>query len=72
MPSLHSIRAALVAVGVAMPLSGSAQPPPSQTPPASGASTFAIFLRGAQIFRVHNVRAAVQSLRMLEAVEGHG
>ena len=27
------------------------------------------FLRGAQIFRVHNVRAAVQSLRMLEAVE---
>jgi dihydropteroate synthase len=29
------------------------------------------FLRGAQIFRVHNVRAAVQSLRMLEAVEGH-
>ena len=28
------------------------------------------FLRGAQIFRVHNVRAAVQSLRMLEAVSG--
>ncbi len=27
-------------------------------------------MRGAQIFRVHNVRAAVQSLRMLEAVEG--
>jgi dihydropteroate synthase len=27
------------------------------------------FLRGAQIFRVHNVRAAVQSLRMLEAIE---
>ena len=26
------------------------------------------FLRGAQIFRVHNVRAAVQSLRMLEAI----
>ena len=29
------------------------------------------FLRGAQIFRVHNVRAAVQSLLLLEAVEGH-
>ena len=27
------------------------------------------FLRGAQIFRVHNVRAAMQSLRVLEAVE---
>lgn len=27
------------------------------------------FLRGAQIFRVHNVRAAVQSLRMVESVE---
>ena len=26
------------------------------------------FLRGAQIFRVHNVRAAVHSLRMLEAI----
>ena len=29
------------------------------------------FLRGPQVFRVHHVRAAVQSLRMLEAVEDH-
>ena len=28
-------------------------------------------LRGAQIFRVHNVRAAAQAVRMIEAVEGN-
>jgi pimeloyl-ACP methyl ester carboxylesterase len=49
MPSVHSIRAALAALGVVVPLGVTAQPPPVQAPQASGAATFTIFLRGAQI-----------------------
>ena len=45
--------------------------PPAERDAGTGACMTSGFLRGAQIFRVHNVRAAVQSLRMLEAVEGH-
>ena len=45
--------------------------PPAERDAGTVACITAGFLRGAQIFRVHNVRAAVQSLRMLEAVEGH-
>ena len=45
--------------------------PPAERDAGTVACLTAGFLRGAQIFRVHNVRAAVQSLRMLEAVEGH-
>ena len=44
--------------------------PPAERDAGTVACVTAGFLRGAQIFRVHNVRAAVQSLRMLEAVEG--
>jgi dihydropteroate synthase len=43
--------------------------PPAKRDAGTVACITAGFLRGAQIFRVHNVRAAVQSLRMLEAVE---
>ena len=43
--------------------------PPAERDAGTVACVTAGFLRGAQIFRVHNVRAAVQSLRMLEAVE---
>jgi len=45
--------------------------PPAKRDAGTVACITAGFLRGAQIFRVHNVRAAVQSLRMLEAVEGY-
>ena len=45
--------------------------PPAERDAGTVACITAGFLRGAQIFRVHNVRAAVQSLRMLEAVEEH-
>jgi dihydropteroate synthase len=45
--------------------------PPAGRDAGTVACITAGLLRGAQIFRVHNVRAAVQSLRMLEAVEGH-
>jgi uncharacterized protein len=48
MPSFHSIRAALAALGVAMALGASAQPP-AQTSQVSGTSTFTIFLRGAPV-----------------------
>ncbi len=44
--------------------------PPAERDAGTVACITAGFLRGAQIFRVHNVRAAVQSLRMLEAVAG--
>lgn len=44
--------------------------PPIERDAGTVACITAGFLRGAQIFRVHNVRAAVQSLRMLEAVSG--
>ena len=50
MLSLHSIRAALAAAALALPLGASAQPPPM--PPQlqeAGATNFAIFLRGAPI-----------------------
>ncbi len=43
--------------------------PPAERDAGTVACITAGFLRGALIFRVHNVRAAVQSLRMLEAVE---
>ena len=43
--------------------------PPAERDAGTVACVTAGLLRGAQIFRVHNVRAAVQSLRMLEAVE---
>jgi dihydropteroate synthase len=43
--------------------------PPAERDAGTVACIVAGFLRGAQIYRVHNVRAAVQSLRMLEAVE---
>ncbi|MEO6787456.1 MAG: dihydropteroate synthase [Chthoniobacteraceae bacterium] len=43
--------------------------PPAERDAGTVACITAGFVRGAQIFRVHNVRAAVQSLRMLEAVE---
>ena len=43
--------------------------PPAERDAGTVACITAGFLRGAQIFRVHHVRAAVQSLRMLEAVE---
>ena len=43
--------------------------PPAERDAGTVACITSGFLRGAQIFRVHNVRAAVQSLRMLEAVE---
>jgi len=49
MPSFHSIRAALAALGVAVPLAVAAQPPPVPPAPAGGASTFTVFLRGAPI-----------------------
>lgn len=49
MPSFHSIRAALAALGVAVPLAVSAQPPPVAPTAAGGGSTFTIFLRGAPI-----------------------
>jgi dihydropteroate synthase len=42
--------------------------PPVERDAGTVACIVAGFVRGAQIFRVHNVRAAVQSLRMLEAV----
>ena len=42
--------------------------PPMERDAGTVACIAAGFLRGAQIFRVHNVRAAVQSLRMLEAI----
>jgi dihydropteroate synthase len=42
--------------------------PPVERDAGTVACIAAGFLRGAQIYRVHNVRAAVQSLRMLEAV----
>jgi dihydropteroate synthase len=45
--------------------------PPSERDAGTVACITSGFLRGAQIFRVHNVRAAKQSLRMLEAVEKH-
>jgi dihydropteroate synthase len=45
--------------------------PPTGRDAGTVACITAGFLRGAQIFRVHNVRAAVQSLRMLEAAERH-
>lgn len=45
--------------------------PPVERDAGTVACITAGFLRGAQIFRVHNVRAAVQTLRMLEAVERH-
>lgn len=45
--------------------------PPSERDAGTVACITSGFLRGAQIFRVHNVRAAEQSLRMLEAVEKH-
>lgn len=44
--------------------------PPIERDAGTVACITAGFLRGAQIFRVHNVRAAVQSLRMLEAIAG--
>ncbi len=43
--------------------------PPAERDAGTVACITAGFLRGAQIFRVHNVRAAAQTLRMLEAVE---
>ena len=43
--------------------------PPAERDAGTVACITAGFLRGAQIFRVHQVRAAVQTLRMLEAVE---
>ncbi len=43
--------------------------PPAERDAGTVACITAGFLRGAQIFRVHNVRAAVQTLRVLEAVE---
>ena len=46
--------------------------PPVERDAGTVACIAAGFLRGAQIYRVHNVRAAVQSLRMLEAVEVEG
>jgi pimeloyl-ACP methyl ester carboxylesterase len=49
MPSFHSIRAALVALGGALALGASAQPPPAQAPQVGGTSTFTVFLRGAPI-----------------------
>ena len=50
MPSLHSIRAALAAVALALPLGASAQlPPPAPPLPETGGTNFAIFLRGAPI-----------------------
>ena len=50
MRSSHSIRAALAALAVAMPLVASAQPPPLPPPlPDAGATSFTIFLRGAPI-----------------------
>ena len=42
--------------------------PPIERDAGTVACIAAGHLRGAQIFRVHNVRAAVQSLRMLEAI----
>ena len=42
--------------------------PPAERDAGTVACITAGFLRGAQIFRVHNVRAAVQSLRTLEAI----
>jgi pimeloyl-ACP methyl ester carboxylesterase len=50
MRSSHSIRAALTALGVAVPLVLSAQPPPVPAPlQEAGATSFTIFLRGAPI-----------------------
>jgi pimeloyl-ACP methyl ester carboxylesterase len=50
MPSLHSIRATLAALAIAMPLGASAQQPPAAPPlQEAGAASFAIFLRGAPI-----------------------
>jgi pimeloyl-ACP methyl ester carboxylesterase len=47
---LHFIRAALIALAVAMPLIASAQQPPVPPPlPDAGATSFTIFLRGAPI-----------------------
>lgn len=43
--------------------------PPMERDAGTVACITAGFKCGAQIFRVHNIRAAVQSLRMLEAVE---
>src|SRR5262249_49731542 len=40
--------------------------PPAERDAGTVACIAAGFLRGAQIFRVHNVRAAVQTLRMIE------
>jgi pimeloyl-ACP methyl ester carboxylesterase len=50
MRSSHSIRAALAALGVAVPLVLSAQPPPVPAPlQEAGATNFTIFVRGAPI-----------------------
>jgi pimeloyl-ACP methyl ester carboxylesterase len=49
MLSLHSIRATLAALALALPLAASAQPPAPVPLQESGATTFAIFLRGAPI-----------------------
>jgi uncharacterized protein len=50
MRSSHSIRATLAALGVAVPLVLSAQPPPIPAPlQEAGATNFTIFLRGAPI-----------------------
>jgi pimeloyl-ACP methyl ester carboxylesterase len=50
MPSLHSIRATLAALAVAMPLGASAQQPPAAPPlQEAGAANFTIFFRGAPV-----------------------
>ena len=50
MPSPHSIRAAIAALALTVPLGAAAQPPPPLPPlQAPGATTFTIFLRGAPI-----------------------
>jgi uncharacterized protein len=50
MPSLHSIRATLAALAIAMPLGASAQQPPVAPPlQEAGAAGFTIFVRGAPI-----------------------
>src|SRR6185295_7300973 len=51
MPSLHSIRAALAALALALPYGVSAQqpPPPPMQLPDAGAANFTIFLRGVAV-----------------------
>jgi len=51
MPSLHSIRAALAALALALPSGVSAQqpPPPPMQLPDAGAANFTIFLRGVAV-----------------------